>query len=109
MMKIFETGQWIKNQKRLNKMWHINPYCFWCGRPTKLFHVHINRPVKDMATVDHVYTKNHPAREIFRKHCIPSPVVLSCYHCNYQRKDKTFEEFAKIKRIKEIDYTFMYY
>lgn len=71
------------NAKRRNQLWAINPYCSWCGVFTinPPGDVPFVTPPPNLATADHLYSRNDPRR----KHWHPSPIVLACYACNQKR------------------------
>ena len=52
--------------------------CHWCGRKT---HLNGPRDALDLATIDHVYDRNHPYRIVD----LNSPKVLACRSCNEVR------------------------
>lgn len=62
------------------KLFKEDPYCFWCGCLTTLDHD--NPRLTTLATVDHLYSRWHPARSR-RKHI----KVLACLACNQRRNN----------------------
>jgi hypothetical protein len=85
-------------------MWQADPHCYWCGRLTVIYNEYPNGKVipGDAATIDHVYPTNDPRRQEFKAKRIPSPVVLACNKCNWERGSKKLElmeeEFDKPER-----------
>lgn len=60
--------------------------CFWCGEQTYLYGRNANRShnPRDMATVDHIYSRNSYVRTRFPE-CFNRIKVLSCFGCNNDR------------------------
>ena len=69
------------------KWWHENPYCFYCGRLTRLPTRDWPAPREfqpdDMATIDHLRSKFHPQRHEPGGTTIRR--VLACLRCNMDR------------------------
>lgn len=62
------------------KLFREDPHCFWCGCLTTL---DVTNPrLATLATVDHLYSRQHPARSR-RKHM----KVLACFNCNQRRNN----------------------
>jgi hypothetical protein len=85
-------------------MWQVDPHCYWCGRVTVIYNGYPNGktiPI-DAATIDHVYPITDPRRQEFKAKGIPSPVVLACNKCNWERGSKQLEimeeDFNKTER-----------
>lgn len=89
-------------------MWENNPYCYWCGRKTHFLTRYVRHPSGNVATVDHLYPNSDARRKRCKRNRIPSPVVLSCYKCNHQRRNVPFEDYCK-KMKKDLDLRFIYY
>ena len=83
-------------RKEKQEIYDKNPHCFWCGIKMN-FHSHINGvPIPDDAvTVDHLYPLSDLRRQWYKKHHIPSPIILSCYKCNHKRDDLIVEDQLK--------------
>lgn len=62
------------------KLFSLDPHCFWCGCLTTLDYS--NPQLTTLATVDHLYSRWHPARSR-RKHT----KVLACFACNQRRNN----------------------
>lgn len=62
------------------KLFKEDPHCFWCGCLTTLDYS--NPRLTTLATVDHLYSRWHPARSR-RKHV----KVLACFACNQRRNN----------------------
>jgi hypothetical protein len=80
-------------RKRKLNLWKKDPHCVWCGEKT-ILHTHRQRKKLpwNMATVDHIITRNIPLRGK-----VKGRTVLSCNRCNFLRnrieeKMKQFEE-----------------
>lgn len=78
-------------------MWKENPHCYWCGIETVVY-TNVPRDFvfpDNAATIDHVYPINDPRRLEFKKKKKPSPVVLACKKCNWERGSKSLEKTEK--------------
>lgn len=62
------------------KLFREDPHCFWCGCLTTLDVT--NPQLTTLATVDHLYSRQHPARSR-QKHM----KVLACLGCNQRRNN----------------------
>jgi hypothetical protein len=69
------------NRKRKLNLWNKDPHCYWCGKLT-ILHTHKQRKRNppNMATVDHIFTRNDP-----RRGKIKGRTVLACNQCNNER------------------------
>ena len=98
----------LKNQRR--KMWLSNPNCRKCGRLTVLpediegyiqednLKKKVNTP-DNMATIQHVYCRNHPLRTKITKN---KRHKLWCFKCNTKESRKEAKKFpGKPKIIKD--------
>ena len=86
----------MSNRNLKVKLWHDNPNCHWCGKPTILTNVqHIKgQPDPMMATIDHIISRYSPLRWVKAK---PGEMrkVLACFECNARR---SAEETAKLSK-----------
>jgi hypothetical protein len=62
------------------RMWKADPRCHWCGIATVLERLPNGRVRKNLATIDHLYPRHHPERQVGAHE-----VVLACYGCNERR------------------------
>lgn len=77
-----------RRKKRLKNLHLKNPHCHWCGMLTKIDRVKTgDRPDDLMATLDHVYSRLHPARRTMLKlgRFKVQLTVLACHSCNSLR------------------------
>ena len=77
------------------RLWLKNPYCHWCGCLTVLLPPESKRKYfpSNMATIDHVRSRLHPARRepVYgeeRRH------VLACRQCNQRRCDEEQKQLS---------------
>jgi hypothetical protein len=64
------------------RLYSADPHCFWCGIRVYL---NVSATEPDFATVDHLYSRFHPEREI-RYHQQKGILhVLACRVCNQER------------------------
>ena len=76
------------------RLWHMNPHCYWCGEPTVLQRVHACEHGQRIATVDHLYSRFHPARQDGPG----AQTVLACLTCNAERahqENLIFRDFVR--------------
>lgn len=64
------------------RLFRADPHCFWCGKLT-FVDVEINH--SRLATVDHLYSRLHPEREIKHRQQKGVLHVLACRSCNHRR------------------------
>lgn len=83
------TGRYIpprKNAGRVPRMrlrlFRASPHCFWCGKPVQLDAEHGS---ENFATVDHLYSRFHPARLLMHQGPPRTLHVLACAPCNQER------------------------
>src|SRR5678816_1112994 len=86
MEKEQKSRNQVKNQRE--RLWKIDPRCFWCMRVTVL--PHAPSPPKggwaaNIATIDHLYDRKHELRHSPQKHNQEMRRVLACYACNMKR------------------------
>jgi len=62
------------------RLFNEDPHCFWCGCITTLNTTNPRLPT--LATVEHLYSRQHPARRD-KKHL----KVLACFSCNQRRNN----------------------
>lgn len=65
------------------RLFRANPFCFWCGCGVVLEVDQPSRP--DLATVDHLYSRWHPDRELNYQRQRGVLHVLACRICNGER------------------------
>jgi hypothetical protein len=81
---------------RRYNLWQEDPHCYWCGQTTVLPHPGLPQDLPTMATVDHLYSRFHPAR-----HQLPRRddyTVLACQACNRarcRRENLLFRDFLR--------------
>lgn len=90
---------------RRNNLYKKNPNCHWCGvltiLPEKLKGKgRYNIPI--MATVDHIYSRNHPLRNTPQLNPYEERTVLSCLKCNNERGEIKIEIYEKIKKQNDV-------
>lgn len=75
-------GKWLSmsSLSQRMKLFNEDPHCFWCGCLTTFDFS--NPKLTTLATVDHLYSRQHPARSR-RKHM----KVLACFACNQRRNN----------------------
>ena len=108
MIKLSENKRWGSNHERLRSMWNTNPHCAWCGVKTTFYEEHMTTYPEKMATVDHLFSMSDPRRKWHKKNRTPSPIVLSCWKCNYDRQDMLWERYEEQTNT-EINFEFVYY
>ena len=66
------------------KLWENGPHCHWCGVLTMWPRSFApgERIPNETASVDHLYTKLNPLREVY-----PDEFVLACVGCNSSRHE----------------------
>lgn len=85
----------LVSRKGRREFYNAHPFCYWCGKKLSFdYRRWVGREInrEDVATVDHVYPKQHALHSVF-----PDLVVLSCWLCN-QNRNLIATEFAKIIR-----------
>jgi len=85
----------MKQSKHLLILWKHNPNCVNCGCTTR-YGVRLGKGKvpDDVATIQHLYPKNHPVREYCR--C----VVLFCRKCNVEDNREMSRKLNKIENNK---------
>lgn len=78
-------GQRIKWQRQ--RLWQINPHCYWCKRETVLpeYHGRMGRPKPNWATLEHLDARHSKERG---KHGGEFRHVLACWKCNNDRDQR---------------------
>lgn len=75
-----------RDRERLPRMrtrlFRADPHCFWCGCLVRL---NVPHGTPDLATVDHLYSRFHPARKENHKRQDRVLHVLACFACNHER------------------------
>lgn len=70
-----------RNTRMRHRLWHIDPHCHWCARPTVLGWDNVQQP--DLATVDHILSRLAAPNEAH--YHSEDNQVLACYECNQRR------------------------
>lgn len=88
----------MSNRKLKEKLWHSNPNCHWCGKPTRLLHIPEikGRAPEDLATIDHLISRYYPERWVRRD----LTKVLACYKCNTERATKETKSLPKAELVR---------
>lgn len=97
-----------------NKLWILDPRCYYCGQITvlpKSLGIEIGDTCPpNMATLEHIYNKNHPSRE-------QEKYALACNECNgikgnieaiqpidlEQLRDRTIKKLIIINKMLEFE------
>lgn len=77
------------------RLFRANPHCFWCGCKVALEFDPPNR--RDLATIDHLYSRLHPERAGHRA----TLVVLACRACNHERSRAESQRRPFVPRLKD--------
>jgi hypothetical protein len=96
----------LSDHEELKFMWMQCPYCFWCGRLTKIYYVPQpkRRNPNNMATRDHLFAKWDIRRMYYKASGGGCPKVICCHKCNEKRNNIILEEFLKIMN-REINFS----
>jgi hypothetical protein len=72
---------------RLWTLYRRHPYCWWCGIRVRKTPVRRGRrPPADLATLDHLNTRNmYPDGRPKTTRSQPATTVLACWQCNQER------------------------
>ena len=76
----------IRLRRRLIRLWHDDPTCYWCGNSTVLIISQEGFPgFPRRATIDHLNSRLSGKRNC--NGSVPQ-TVLACYACNQHRANK---------------------
>lgn len=96
-----EPPRYLERRRTLRvrpRLYKTDPHCFWCGIRVYL---NVSATEPDFATVDHLYSRFHPEREIKHKQQQGVLHVLACRVCNQARATAEEKEQPFIPKLSE--------